>query len=126
MTRFHKRPVYKCDKLSMEVLEAYQSAMEAELANGLRVTSVAFHAKRKNVSSGPYVWRYADEYDPNESFEDRKNRPIACYDTMTKKAAVFLNLPEAARLTGLHHTTIVKAMSEGRLVKCRLLFKYAR
>ena len=120
------RAVYKCDKLSMEVLETYASANEADRAHGLGYGHVANCAKRRTVSFGPYVWRYADDYDPAESFEGKKNRPVAMLDTATHAAAVFTSPSAAAKAVGVPSGDVCCSIARKWAVRGRYVFKYMR
>lgn len=124
--KYEPRPVVKCDKLSMNVVAAYPSAMEAEKENGLKRSRVAQMCGKKSVSSGVHVYRYADEYDQNESFEGKFNRPVAMYDTWYGKVSFFTNTTVAAENIGCSNATVVSSMTRKALVARRYLLKYAR
>lgn len=120
------RPVVKCDKLSMNVVAAYPSAMEAEKENGLKRSRVAQMCGKKSVSSGVHVYRYADEYDQNESFEGKFNRPVAMYDSANESLSLFENLQKASKAVGVCPSTISASMTNRNMVCERYVFKYAR
>lgn len=120
------RRVFKCDKLTMEIIEAYPSAREAERANDLPCSSVYHAAGLRNVGYEGYVWRYEDDYDPHESFEGKCNRPVAIMDTKTKAVAVFETLKVATEKTGISYSILTTSMRKGYLAAKRYLVKYAR
>lgn len=121
-----RRTVYKCDKLSMEVLEVYPSAREAEVAHGLSYGAVANQCQTRSVSRFGYVFRYADEYDPEETFEGKYNRPVAVKDCITKAVAFFPTLTEAREELGLTRSAISSSMSREYLLHGRYVAMYAR
>lgn len=119
-------PVYKCDKLSMKVVAEYPSAAAAARDNGLSPTGVAHAAKNKEITYGPYIYRYVEDYDPNETFEGRNNRPIICYDTKTKMAVVFVGTDKAAAALGVDVKRISCSMHAKTRLLGRYVFKFAR
>lgn len=84
-----KRPVVKCDKLTMRTIETYESASEADRRNGLKKGTVANCCRLKKVGFDDFVWRFEDEYDQGESFEGCHNRPIVLRDVETGETYVF-------------------------------------
>lgn len=120
------RAVYKCDKKTMRIVEKYPSASEAARRNKLNPTSLGHAARTLSVTPGPYVWRYAEDYDPNEKFEGKHNRPVAVYDSITRTLAVFNRIEDAARAVGTRDSYIITAMKNQTMYKSRYVFKYAR
>lgn len=120
------RKVYKCDKLSMEVLEEYPSASQAERENGLPHSAVSHAASKKMVSAGPFVWRYADGYDPDETFDGKMNRPMAALDIKTREVSTFPTRKDAAKALVVTERSISSAMCQRNYVLGRYAFKYAR
>ena len=124
--KYAPRPVVKCDKLSMKVVAWYPSAWEAEKANGYGPAKVARICEKKSVSHGKHVYRYADEYDPKETFEGKFNRPVAMYDAERESLSLYESLGEAARAIGYNQATVSASISNGTMVGKRFVFKYAR
>ena len=122
----NQRPVVKCDKLSMKIVAEYPSAWEAEKANGYGPAKVAQICEKKSVSHGKHVYRYADEYDPNETFEGKFNRPVAMYDAERESLLLYESLGEAAKAIGYNQSTVSASISNGTMVGKRFVFKYAR
>ena len=118
-------PVYKCDKLSMEILAEYPSAAAAARDNGLDPTSLSQSVRAKRVSYGPYVYRHVKDYDPNETFEGKANRPVVCYDTETKRAVVFTGTDKAAAYLGVSSGSITGSMCHKARLFGRYVFKFA-
>ena len=125
MTR-HERTVYKCNKLSMEVIEVYQSAADAARAHGLDYDSVRKSCREHRVPRKDHVWRYAEDYDPDESFEGRQNRPVVVYDAVSKAVGFFSSTRDAANRLGVKMKTIEAARDKKRYLKNRFVVKYAR
>ena len=120
------RPVVKCDKLTMRIIETYQSAREAARVHGIPHGNISVPCSKKVVSKGSFVWRYADEYDPDESFEGKFNRPVAMYDSYSEAASIFDNLTEAAKSVGYSNAAVSNSMSAKTMLGNRYVFKYAR
>lgn len=87
------KKVFECDKITMKVVRQWPSATEADKDLGFLV---AGRCSRKNVSKGKYVYRYEDDYDPNESFENKPNRPVLAIEVETKKKYAFYSVKDAA------------------------------
>lgn len=121
-----RRTVYKCDKLSMEVLEVYTSASEADAAHGLPCGAVDSQCRKRRVGRTGYVFRFADDYDPNETFEGKYNRPVAVKDCITKAVAFFPTLTEAREELGFTRSAISSSMSREYLLHGRYVAMYAR
>lgn len=125
MTR-HGRTVYKCHKISMEVLEVYPSAADAARAYGMGHDSINKACRERRVTRKGYVWRYAEDYDPRESFEGRQNRPVVVYDAVSKAVGFYFSTREAANRLGVKMNTIEAARDNKRYLNNRLIVKYAR
>ena len=97
------KKVFECDKITMEIVRQWDSATDAEKELGF---FVAGSCCRKNVSKGKYVYRYEDDYDPNESFEGKHFRPVLVVDIATRKKQAFYSIEDAAK--HLHYS--VKAI----------------
>lgn len=118
------RPVYRCDKLTMKVLDKYANYREAESDMG--EYSVYGACNDRRVGPHKHVWRFADDYDPNETFEGKKNRPVVCGNIETEKIVFYENAAQAAEKLGVQRQTITIAIYRGSLVSGRYRFKYAR
>ena len=118
------RPVYRCDKLTMKVLDKYANYREAESDTG--EYSVYGSCRYRRVGPYRHVWRFADDYDPNETFEGKRNRPVACGNIETESIVFYENITQAADKLGLEKGAIVLAMKRGSIVNSRYRFKYAR
>ena len=115
-----KRPVVKCDKLTMRTVETYESASEADRRNGLKKGTVANCCRLKKVGFDDFVWRFEDEYDPNETFEGCHNRPIVLRNVETGEVYAFGSSRKAARALMIPGVAILAAIKS----KEPLLGKY--
>lgn len=114
--------IYVCDKITMQVLREYDSAQQAQLDLRIRVNQ---EARKRSVRHGRCVFRYADDYDANESFEGKYNRPVKCTHIESGMTATFYNLKSAAKAAGRDTTTIVKRIKNGNTFDGRR-WEYAR
>ena len=95
------KKVFECDKITMEIVRQWDSATDAEKELGF---FVAGSCCRKNVSKGKYVYRYEDDYDPNESFEGKHFRPVLVVDIATRKKQAFYSIEDISGKNAGHHT----------------------
>lgn len=116
--------VYRCDKITMEVVEIYRNTTDAQ--TGTEETHISGDCKARIVSKGRYVWRYEDDYDPNESFEGKRNRPVICGDYKKGRIFFFSSINVTSKALGLPKTTIFYAIKRNSKVENRYRFKYAR
>lgn len=73
------RRVLEVDKITGAVVGEYRSACEADDSRGVQRTTTAHQCSARAIPKGRVCWRYADEYDACESYEGRKNRPVAVF-----------------------------------------------
>lgn len=118
------RQVYRCDKVTMEIVNVYPGVNAAAKAANTR--SVQTSCNHRRVSSDRYIWRYADDYDPNESFEGKYNRPVACIDAINNTITFYDTLAKAEKALFLGSGTVTRALRKDSLVLGRYKFKYAR
>lgn len=120
------RKVAKCDKITMEVIEVYNSELEAAKANNKPLETIKDACRRKTVSIGKYVYRFRDEVDEKETYEGKRNRPVLVVDAETKKARVFLTRAEAAKALCYCDATVFDAIYKKKPLGGRYIIKYAR
>lgn len=120
------REVYLCNKVTLEIVGVYSGVMDASRANGVSYSRIRSACDQRSVSDGRYIWRYAEDYDPNESFEGKCNRPVICVDMQTKKVMVFDTPKKADEALCFSRGRISESISEDTLVAGRFKFKYAR
>ena len=116
--------IYLCDKITMEIVEIYLSAYDARMVYGH--SSIHNSCVNRAVNGDRYVWRYEDDYDPNESFEGKYNRPIMCGDYEKGRIFFFNSMQVASQALGLHKNVIYDAIKKNVKVKNRYRFKFAR
>jgi hypothetical protein len=119
------RRVYKCDKITMRILEEYPSLVAAGNANGRGYTSIAKTCKERHVGRDRYVLRYAEDYDPKETFEGKKVRPVLCIDARTREVRAYYSADDAAKATRIR-TWIVNDCIRNGAPYGRWWFKHAR
>lgn len=122
----HGRPVVRCDKLTMEVVNRFPSIAVAAVCTGKRASSIETACECGQVSSGRYVWRYLDRYCPDETFEGRKNRPIRARDVETGEERLFCSFGEAAKALYTNRDYLSRCRISGRLAYGRHEITFAR
>lgn len=121
------RPVVVCDKVTMRILKEYPSVTEAARNEGLNLANLHRSCTLKSVRRGDLpLYRFKDQYDPNESFEDRYNRPVMLIDSETKKVLVFYDIKDAARHAYVSPATVQRAIRCKVPISWRYMAKYAR
>ena len=120
------RAVLMCDKVTMKVIRRFGSAKEAARKTGELRDSITRSCLKRHVSSGGIVWRYEDDYDPEETFEGKNNRPVEVSDTKDGTATVYCNINDAAYALAYCERFVNHAIRSGRLAGGRYLLSYAR
>lgn len=121
-----ERRIFKCDKITMEVLGEYGSILEAAKASGVPYDVAYSGCKRKSVGCYPFVFRYAEDYDPNESFEGKFIRPVTVMDVEKGECVTFYSPNDAACQLYTSKDTIFRAIKRKEVVLGCYLIKYAR
>ena len=121
-----KRKVLVCDKLTMEVVRTYESLSTAAAAERRCVANFHRTIANRRVGAGKYVYRLEEDYDPNETFEGKRHRPVTVADVKTGKKAVFLDKKKLAESIFASRKTVDLAIKDGHLVAGRFALRYAR
>ena len=115
----HKRSVLKLDKRTGEVMERYDSTVEAGEANGLSRNSVWYLANNKKLTHHAYLLRYEDEYTGYEKFNSKYNAPVIVEDIKYDQLAWFSTIDEAAQKIMFARAALYKAIQNDSLVNNR-------
>lgn len=99
MSRGKQRPVVMAKKTTREIVKRYANATEAARDTGLEPNVVYRSCKKRILSEGDSYFRYEDDFDPNESFENVvKLRPVLAVNMRTGHWLWFESISEA----GMH------------------------
>lgn len=120
------RKVYKCDKVTMKILDRYDSIKDAAIAEGISYGMLVETLQCRAVGRRPYVFRYADDYDPFESFEGKRGRPVLMLDVVDGKVHTFNTLKDAADALLLDLSNVCKCMKKKAYVLGCYKLEYAR
>lgn len=121
------KEVYVCDKITMDIIRKYRTAYEAAKSENEPLSSVNMACRRRRVSRwGKTVFRFADDYDPNESFDGKQGRPVLVTDIATGKSKVFYTTQEAADVIFVSRDYIGNAAKNNWVVLKRYRLSYAR
>lgn len=96
------KPVYQIDKITLQIVNKYDSATEAAKANNLDSSSVSSVCRGRKLTAKGYYWVYADEHTTDWKPRARKKQatksvlqidkttfqPIAKYDSITEAATM--------------------------------------
>lgn len=122
-----RKRVYMCDKATMEVLAEYPNMHQAAIANGVDPRKVADGCRKHVAGKLSFVFRYADDYDPNERFSDGQiGRPVLRIDVRNDTARVFSTAKEAAKASCVADDTVYWHIRTGKLLEGRYAFDWAR
>ena len=122
----NKRRVLVCDKLTMEVVKTYESMSRAAAREGRDASNFYWTLTKKRVGPGRFVYRYEEDYDPEETFEGRRHRPVLLFDKSTGQKAVFFDKKKLADSIFSSAKTIDLALKDGHLIAGRFALRYAR
>lgn len=122
-----RKRVYMCDKATMEIIAEYPNRRRAALANGLDFRRVSDHCEKRMAGKHGFVFRYADDYDPNERFRDGQiGRPVLRIDVRNDAARVFGTVKEAAKASCVADDTVYWHIRTGKPLEGRFVFDWAR
>lgn len=120
------RKVCKCDKLTMEVVAEYASIRECAERERMSHTTVEDNCLRRRVNRGRFVYRYAEDVDPLESFEGKSGRPVIAENLLTGESDGFYNVYEAAERFYVHPVTVRRHLASGEPLFREWAVRYAR
>ena len=118
--------IAKCDKITMEVLAEYATCTEAAEASGVSMNTICASCRNRAVGKFDYVWRYAEDVDPRESFEGKCNRPVLVGDYEKNTIRAYPTLSDAAMVLGVDDSTVSRAIRMYAMIKGRYRVRYAR
>lgn len=120
------RRVVECDKITMKITRVWNSTLDADRDLGLRPTTTYARCKGKRVSNGKYVYRFLDDYDPNEVFT-LYHRPVLAINTINKKKYAFYSVEEAAEYLCVSNVTLTHGITTQKPICYGLyMVKYIR
>lgn len=90
-----QRSIVVADKVTMEVVGEYSTARDCASDTGMNDAVIIEIAKKRRVSRGPFIYRFAEDFDPNESFDGKYNRPVRVTDCETGESMGFHEISEA-------------------------------
>ena len=108
MSHGKQRPVVMAKKTTREIVRHYANACEAARDIGVE-PNVVYRSCRKHIlSEGGYYFRYEDDFDPNESFENvvkllpvlavnRETGHWLWFESVTKAGMYFYGYDEGAK-----------------------------
>ena len=101
-----KRAVIQFD-LNGEYIAEYVSLKDAERTTGILYSCISV-ACTKYHSAGGYLWRYKDEYNPNNKviYQNNNVKAVIQLDLDKNFIAEFESAREAERQTGIRHQNI--------------------
>ena len=100
------RRCYVVDKMTGRVVSEHASSYEACRAIGRKSPSAVTEISRKSLfGTSRYVVRFADEYDPRESFES-KRKGVPLFAVRGREVMVFTSVKEAAAVLHVAPSTL--------------------
>ena len=115
MGTWNARPVVLAKKTTREVVKRYPSASAASLAERVREGKIAHECKNRWLGEGNLYWRYEDDFDPDESFENRtRRRPVLAINEETGHWLWFESITAAGMHFYGYDEGAVRAMKSGK------------
>lgn len=121
-----KRPILAVDKISMKVVDEFDNAYDCAFKTSTNIRVVRMSLDNGSIPSGKLIFRYKDSFDPKESFEGKRNRPVRIIDTVTGRRYAAYDATQVAKELGLSYTYVRRAMRDNILVRDRLRFEQLR
>lgn len=110
------KPVVKVDKITGEILAEYKSISQAARCNiPISYYTIAGMCQRKSLGYQSFVFRYASDYNPNESYENRLvNVPIELF--YKGRYRYVSNIADAAITVRCTRESISHAITDGNTI----------
>ena len=109
------RPVVKAKKTTREIVAVYPSVLAAAKANGRQSRRLSNALEGRKLGAGECYYRYADEFDPNESFAHvRQYRPVLAVNEKTGHWMWFESAKAASRELNCSKDYVRGAVKHGR------------
>lgn len=121
------RQVLKANKITRQVEEAYPSIVSAAMSAGMRSKRMDDLCRKRNLPKGMSYYRYAEDFDPNESFEGKRNRPVVLLDTVSGERLWFGDRADCGERMGWSENRVSSSISSGSrsLLGGQYLARYA-
>ena len=121
------RRVYRIHKISRRVEGEYASAAEAARALDLRPGLVDGTCRLRSLPHGDFYFRYADDFDPDESFAGKRFCPLVLTDVDTGRSRWFGDAVTCSEALSWSKARLYVCIREGRgsLLGGQYLVQYA-
>lgn len=97
-----------------KLIRTYSSIKQAAEKTGINEINIIRSAKRQSYHAKGYVWRYSNEEYNGEYADMPRFQKVISYSLNGVKKAVYANVAEASRKTGIHKNSIALAV-KGKL-----------
>lgn len=118
--------VLAIDKMTMEVVGAFESVAAAARALGINGHTAWYCITNNGLTTGRVYLRYAWNYDPNESFEGLRNRPVLLTDTETGEKTAYASTGKVCEKLGASYTAVIDSINKGGRIKGRYKARWLR
>lgn len=119
-------PILACDKITMRVVGRYPRIVDAAKAYGISPSTVRTSALDRRVMNDTVVFRFIDDYDPNETFEGKKNRPVVAIADGKDVIGTFYSAEAAAESLFISLATVRACIAKGERTLKNVNLEYAR
>lgn len=120
------RTVVECDKITMEITGLWFSVAEAARCLGISRPCIQQRCRTKSVTPGKYVYRFLDDWDTDEQFEGKTNRPILIENVKNKNVHMFHDFHEAVDGMGYGITSLSISLNHNKLIDETFQVRYLR
>ena len=108
------RGVFRINKLTRDIEGVYPSVASAARSVGMRGKRMDDLCRKRNLPPGAFYYRFEDDFDRDESFEGKRNRPVVLVDESTGSKLWFVDRAECAKTMGWSTARVSASISSGR------------
>ena len=108
------RSVFRINKLTRDIEGVYPSVTSAARSAGMRGKRMDDLCRKRNLPPGTFYYRFADDFDRDESFEGKRNRPVVLVDASTGFKLWFADRAECAKTMGWSAARVSSSISSGQ------------
>lgn len=118
--------VIAIDKFTMDIVAVYDNPIECARANKKSKHSVYDSVNEGRLAAGRLFFRYGFDYDRDETFEGKRNRPVVARNVKTGEVLEFNSLTECGRHFGRRVDSVSGNVRHGNLLGGTFAIGYAR
>jgi group I intron endonuclease len=117
-----RKSVHKIDIRTLEIIDTYESLLQAANQNNLDFRTISLACHRKIITSGDFYWVFTTDY--NEKWKPKKRNTtyektkVLQFDLQNNFIKEYKSISYAAKITGINKTNISR--------NCKGIYKQAK